>query len=100
MKRSNDELPSFHDTLHSKVATAALRILIEHDTPLPISRIAKEMGSNFVTVRRHVTRLEEMNLVKSINYGKRKLYKANMNNERIVAFKNFIQIWNDPKKHT
>ncbi len=95
MKNKNCLRASFNDALNSKVATATLRILIEKDMPLPISRIAKEIGSNYVTVRKHITYLQKTNLVKSIDYGMRRLYKANMADGRIIAFKNFIQIWNN-----
>jgi DNA-binding transcriptional ArsR family regulator len=80
--------------LDSKVAVAVLRTLIQRDMPLPISRIAKEIGSNYVTVRKHVRYLEEADLVTSVDYGKRRLYRANAANERISVFKRFIEDWN------
>ena len=79
--------------LNSKVAVAALRILIQRDMPLPVSRIAKEIGSNYVTVRRHMKPLEDAGLVTSFDYGKRKLYRANTANERVSAFKTFMEAW-------
>jgi len=85
------------DILNSKVAIAVLRILIQRDMPLPISRIAKEIRSNYVTVRKHVRYLEEANLINSVDYGKRKLYRTNTANERISVFKTFIEAWNNPK---
>jgi len=87
------------DILNSKVAMAVLRILIQRDMPLPVSRIAKEIGSNYVTVRKHMKPLEAADLVTSVQYGKRKLYKTNTANERITALKSFLQAWNNPKSY-
>lgn len=52
----SNKLPSFSDALHSKVATATLRILIEKDMSLPISRI----DSNYVTVKKHTLRKQTL----------------------------------------
>lgn len=70
-----------------------LRTLIQWGMPLPLSRIAKEMGSNYVTVRKHLRYLEEAGLIISVDYGKRKLYRVNPANERISVFKTFIEAW-------
>ena len=95
MKKS--EATNVDAFLNSKVAVAVLRTLIQRDMPLPISRIAKEIRSNYVTVRKHVRYLEEADLITSVDYGKRKLYRANTANERISVFKNFIEAWDNPK---
>jgi len=84
--------------LHSKVGMAILRTLIQQDMPLPISRIAKEIGSNYVTVGKHMKLLKESNLVTTIEYGRRTLYKTNMNNERVPILKQFLEAWNNPKR--
>jgi len=91
MKKS--DAPSVDAFLNSKVAVAILRTLIQRDMPLPISRIAKEIRSNYVTVRKHVKYLEEANLITGVDYGKRRLFKANASNERISVFKRFIEAW-------
>lgn len=83
--------------LNSKVAVAVLRTLIQRDMPLPISRIAKEIGSNYVTVRKHMKYLEEAELITSFDYGKRRLYKVNEANERVIVFKNFLEAWDKAK---
>ena len=88
-----NEAPGVDAFLNSKVAVAVLRTLIQRDMPLPISRIAKEIGSNYVTVRKHMKYLEEAELITSFDYGKRRLYKANGGNERISVFKRFIEDW-------
>jgi len=85
------------EVLNSKVAMAVLRTLIQRDMPLPISRIAKEMRSNYVTVRKHVKLLEEADLITSVQYGKRRLYKTKTTNERITVLKSFIKAWYNPK---
>jgi len=82
----------------SQVAMGILRTLIRRDMPLPISRIAKEIGSNYVTVRKYIKLLEETNLVIVVEYGKRKLYRTNEADERIQAIKDFIQAWSKHKK--
>jgi len=92
------EFPTTEEILRSKVAMAILRTLIQRDMPLPISRIAKEIGSNYVTVRTHMKLLKESMLVTTINYGRRTLYKTNMNNERIPILKGFLEAWNNPKR--
>ena len=79
--------------LNSKVAISALRVLIEKDMPLPISKLAKEIGSNYVTVRKHMNILEQAYFVTSVEYGKRTLYKANLDNPRVKRFKAFIENW-------
>jgi len=84
--------------LNSKVAVAVLRILIQQDMPLPVSRIAKEIGSNYVTVRRYIKPLEEANLITSVVYGKRTLYRANKANERISIFQTFLEAWDKPSR--
>jgi len=86
------------EIIRSKVAMAILRRLIQQDMPLPISRIAKEIGSNYVTVRRHMKLLKESMLVTTINYGRRTLFKTNMNNERVPILKQFLEAWNNPKR--
>ena len=86
------------EIIRSKVAMAILRTLIQQDMPLPISRIAKEIGSNYVTVRKHMKLLKESMLVTTINYGRRTLYKTNMNNERVPILKQFLEAWNNPKR--
>jgi len=86
--------------LNSKVAVATLRALIQLDMPLPISRIAKEIGSNYITVRKHVKILEDAELVVPVDYGKRTLYKANLTNSQVSLFKSFMQAWANPKKET
>ena len=86
------------EIIRSKVAMAILRTLIQQDMPLPISRIAKEIGSNYVTVRRHMKLLKESMLVTTINYGRRTLFKTNMNNERVPILKQFLEAWNNPKR--
>jgi len=63
--------------------------------PLPISRIAKEIGSNYVTVRKHMTLLMDAGLVTSVGYLKRTLYEANIQDERIRVFKTFIEAWSN-----
>ncbi len=88
-----NEVPGVDAFLNSKVAVAVLRTLIQRDMPLPLSRIAKEIGSNYVTVRKHLRYLEEAGLITSFDYGKRRLYKANGSNERISVFKRFIEDW-------
>ena len=87
------EVPTAEEVLRSKVAMAVLRTLIQRDMPLPISRIAKEIGSNHVTVKKHMKLLEEANLVTVVEYGKRTLYKANEADERVLAYRDFIQAW-------
>jgi len=86
------------EILQSKVAMAILRTLIQRDMPLPISRIAKETGSNYVTIRKHINHLENAELITSVEYGKRTLYKTNNTNERILVLKHFIEAWNKAKK--
>jgi len=66
--------------LSSKVAVATLRTLIQRDMPLPLSRIAKETGSNYVTVCKHMKLLKDADLVTTVDYGKRELYRANTTN--------------------
>jgi len=85
------------DILNSKIAMAVLRLLIERDMHLPISRIAKEIGSNYIAVRKQMKLLEEADLVTSVQYGKRTLYKTNNSNQRINALKSFVEVWNNPK---
>lgn len=84
---------SVEEFLNSKVAAGVLRVLIQRDMPLPISRIAREIRSNYVTVRKHVRLLEDVGLVTSVKYGQRRLYKANTDNERVSVFKSFIEAW-------
>lgn len=79
--------------LDKKVGANVLRVLIQLDMPLPISRIAEEISSNYVTVRRHVKILEDNDLVISVGYGKRTLYRPNFKNPRIAAFSDFIETW-------
>jgi len=79
--------------LPKKVEMDILRTLIKWDMPLPISRIAKEIGSNYITVRKHLKSLVGVGLVFSVVYGKRTLYKAEMANERIVILKQFLEAW-------
>jgi len=102
MKQRKREFLIAEKVFGSQVAMAMLRTLIQRDMPLPISRIAKEIGSNYVTVRKHIKLLEEANLVNVVEYGKRKLYRTNKANERIQALKDFIQAWskhqNEPKE--
>jgi len=86
--------------LSSKVAVAVLRTLIQRDMPLPLSRIAKEIGSNYVTVRKHMKLLKDADLVTTVDYGKRELYRANTTNERISVFKAFIKAWDNPRVQT
>jgi len=86
------------EILRSKVAMAVLRTLIQQDMPLPISRIAKEIGSNYVTVRKHMKLLKETGFVITVDYGRRTLYKTNINNERIPILKQFLEAWNNPKR--
>jgi len=85
------------EVLNSKTAMAVLRTLIQRDMPLPVSRIAKEIRSNYVTVRKHVKLLEEADLITSVQYGKRRLYKTKTTNERITVLKSFIKAWYNPK---
>jgi len=87
------EVSVAEEVLRSKVAMAILRTILQRDMPLPISRIAKEIGSNYVTVRKHMKLLEEANLVKVVEYGQRTLYKPNEANERISAYRDFLQAW-------
>jgi len=37
-------------------------------------------------------------LVTTINYGRRTLFKTNMNNERVPILKQFLEAWNNPKR--
>ena len=92
------ESPTTEEIIRSKVGMAVLRTLIQKDMPLPISRIAKEIGSNYVTVRKHMTLLKEANFVTTVEYGRRTLYKLNMNNERVPILKQFLEAWNNPKR--
>ena len=92
------EVPAAEEILRSKVGMAVLRTLIQIDMPLPISRIAKEIGSNYVTVRRHMKLLEEVDLIITVEYGRRTLYKTNMNNERVPILKQFLEAWYKPKR--
>jgi len=87
------EVPAAEEVLRSKVAMAVLRTLIQQDMPLPISRIAKEIGSNYVTIRKHMKPLEESDLITTVQYGKRTLYKTNTHNERIQILKRFLEEW-------
>jgi len=87
--------PPAEEILKSKTAMAVLRLLVQRDMPLPLSRIAKEIGSNYITVRKHVRLLEEADLVATVQYGKRKLYKVNTPDERVLALKTFIESWNN-----
>ena len=93
MEQRSRELLIADKVFGSQVAMAILRTLIQRDMPLPISRIAKEIGSNYVTVRKYIKLLEEANLVTVVEYGERKLYRANQADERIQALKDFIQAW-------
>jgi len=61
--------------------------------PLPISRIAKDIGSNYITVRRHITVLKDADLVTIVNYGKRTFYKVNKDNKQVSVFKTFLEAW-------
>ena len=81
--------------LSSKVSVAVLLTLIQRDMPLPLSRIAKEIGSNYVTVRKNVKSLEEADLVTSFDYGERRLYRANKANERVSALRTFMEAWDE-----
>ena len=81
------------EILDSRVEMAILRTLVKRDMPLPISRIAKEIGSNYVWVQKHLKPLKEANLVIAIDYGKRRLYKLNVNSQRIIALKQFLEAW-------
>jgi len=87
------DVPAAEEILRSKVAMAVLRTLIQRDMPLPISRIAKEIGSNYVTVRKHMKLLKEADLITTVQYGERTLYKTNVNNERIPILKRFLEAW-------
>jgi len=92
------EFPAAEEVLRSKVGMAVLRTLVQWDMPLPVSRIAKEIGSNYVTVRKHMKLLKESMLVTTIEYGRRTLYKTNINNERVPILKQFLEAWNNPKR--
>lgn len=97
MKRMSP--PNPNDILDSKIAMAVLRILVQRDMPLPLSRIAKEIGSNYLAVRKHVKLLEDADLITNIEYGKRTLYRTNGASERISALKSFLEAWNNPKAY-
>jgi len=84
--------------LSNKVAVGVLRALIKRDMPLAISRIAKDIRSNYCTVRRHARFLEKAGLVILVDYGKRKLCKTNTADGRVMAFKTFIESWNNLEK--
>jgi len=81
--------------LRSQVAMTMLRVLIHRDMPLPVSRIAKEIGSNYATVGKYIKLLKEADLVVPVEYGERTLYKANETNERVQALKGFLQAWSE-----
>jgi len=85
---------SVEEFLNSKVEVGILRVLIQRDMALPLSRIAKDIQSNFVTARKHIKVLEEAGLVILVPYTSSRIYyKANNSNQRISAFKSFIEAW-------
>ena len=60
---------------------------------LNVSEIARRLGVNYKTTRKHLEVLENENMIKHKLFGRIRLYKLNKSSPKTEAVQNLIQTW-------
>ncbi|MGD8565421.1 MAG: winged helix-turn-helix domain-containing protein [Candidatus Bathyarchaeota archaeon] len=83
---------NIEDVFSSRLRIKILKILALTGE-LNVSEIARRLGVNYKTTRKHLEVLENENMIKHKLFGRIRLYKLNKRSPKTEAIQTLIQIW-------
>lgn len=83
---------NIEDVFSSRLRIKILKILALTGE-LNVSEIARRLGVNYKTTRKHLEVLENENMIKHKLFGRIRLYKLNKSSPKTEAVQNLIQTW-------
>jgi len=83
---------SIESVFSSKGRVKILRILAEIGE-LNISEIARRAGLNYATTNQHLSVLEDSGIVRHKNFGRIRIFRFNMENQRARMIRELVDSW-------
>lgn len=88
---------NIEDVFSSKLRMKILKILMQVGE-LNVSEIARRLGVNYKTTRKHLKVLEDEGMIKHKVFGRIRLYRLNRSSLKAEAIQNLIEIWEHKNK--
>ncbi len=86
---------NIEDVLCSRVRLKILKVLMKSDE-LTVSDIARKIGVNYASTKKHLEALEKEDVLTHVMFGKRIRYYRYKESTRAKAVKAFIEAWHAP----
>ncbi len=85
---------SIEDVFSSRGRIKILKTLSEIGE-LNVSEIARRVGLNYTTTKKHLEILEKFGLVRHKKYGRIHIFQFNEENHRAKIVRKLIELWNE-----
>lgn len=81
------------DVFSSKLRMRIIKSLMNIGE-LNVSEIARRLGANYQTTKKHLQILEDEGIIKHKIFGRIRLYRLNRSSSKMKAVQNLIEVWN------